>query len=353
MKRNIFLRGGLLPLILGMVWAMALTLAGTPVEGATTKEAEFYKGKVIECIVPYKTGGGYDAWVRSISPFFRKHSGATLVVKNTPGAGSLVGTNKLFKAEPNGLTIGILNGAGALQAQLTGVAGVKYDLLKYTWLGRLTSEQRVICAGAKSKFKTIEAMRQAAKPVKFGASGIGSPTFLDLSLIGQALGIPTDIITGYETMDEVDVAVLRGEIDAALGSYSSKMSVIDSGDVVAVAQYGHTKIPELKKVPDVAKLPGLTEEGKQLLRVVVTVLEAGRPIVGPPGLPSGRARFLEESLKKSLEDPGFIAIAKKQGMEILYMPPAEQRKLIAEGLSLSPALKKKVIDIMAKNQTAQ
>lgn len=349
MIKKTLLRGVCMLIIAGLACPSAVR----PVQGATAREAEFYKGKSIECMVPYKTGGGYDAWIRLLSPFFKKYSGATLVIKNTPGAGSLVGTNKLYVADPNGLTIGILNGPGAMQAQLTGVSGVKYDLLKFTWLGRLTSEQRVICAGSKSKNKTIEAMRQAKEPIKFGASGVGSPTFLDLALIGQALGIKSDIITGYETMDEVDIAVMRGELDAALGSFSSKLSVINSGDMVAVAQYGNTKMAELEKVPNVARLPGLSEEGKQLINLVVTLLELGRPLVGPPGMVPGRARFLEEALKKSLQDPQFIPVAKKMGMEIMYLAPQEERKLVEGGLAIPVSLKKKVIDIMAKYQPAK
>jgi tripartite-type tricarboxylate transporter receptor subunit TctC len=75
-----------------------------------------------------------------------------------PGAGGLVGTNRLYSADPNGLTIGILNASGLIQAVLTETSGVKFDLLKFTWLGRLTSDQKIICVSPKSKFKTIEAI---------------------------------------------------------------------------------------------------------------------------------------------------------------------------------------------------
>ena len=331
--------------LLGLILAV---FSGGHVWGEDRKAAEFYRGKAIECIVPYKTGGGYDAWVRSLAPFFKKYTGATLVIKNVPGAGSLIGTNKLYVADPNGLTIGILNGPGALQAQLTGISGVKYDLTKFTWIARLTMEQRVICVGAKSKYKTIEAMRKATRPIKFGASGIGSPTFLDLALLGEALGIKAEIITGYETMNEVDVAVLRGEIDAALGSYSSKFPLLQSGDMIAVAQYGGVKMVELKNVPDVTTLPGLTDEGRQLISLVVTLLKIGRPLAAPPNMSPARAKFLEEAVKKSLEDPGFVAMAQKQGMEIFFLPGSEEKKLIEAGLTISPSLKRRVIEIMAK-----
>jgi tripartite-type tricarboxylate transporter receptor subunit TctC len=243
------------------VFAIALTMLFVLSAGIRTAQAagaaDFYKGKVVGCIVPYKTGGGYDAWIRTISPFFKKYAGATLVVNNIPGAGSLVGMNKLYAADPNGLTIGIMNGVGALLAQLTDVRGVKYDLAKYTWLCRLTAEERVIVAGKKSKFQSIEAMQKAtaAAPVKVGAPGMGSSNFYEGGLITEALGIPIDMVTGYETANEVNMAIIRGEIDIATGSYSSVMNEVKNGDMVAVTHYGAMDMPDLAKVPKVTSLP--------------------------------------------------------------------------------------------------
>lgn len=322
-------------------------------EAAGSKETEFYKGKVIEFIVPYKTGGGYDAWARLIAPYLEKYTGATVVVKNIPGAGSLTGTNQLYAAEPNGLTIGILNGPGTMQAQLTNAEGVKFDLLKFTWLGRVTAEPRVIVVGPKAKYKTIEAMREAKEPVKFGAPGLGSSMFMDAALLGEALGIKMDIITGYETSEEVDLAVIRGELDAAAGSYPSKAAMVKTGDLIPVLQYGKEKIADLPNVPLLAELGGISDEGKKLIDIVVALGEIGRPIAAPPGVPPERAKFLEEALKKSLEDPGLIEMAKKQEQEVAYMSAEETRQLVDKGANLSPELKQKLQEILGRYQPAK
>jgi len=327
-----------------------LILAGGLKTAQAAGVADFYKGKVVECIVPYKTGGGYDAWVRAISPFFKKYSGATMVISNVPGAGSLVGTNKIFFADPNGLTIGIVNGVGAMLAQLTDVRGVKYDLPKYTWLARLTAEERVIVAGMKSKFKSIDAMEKATTPVKIGAPGLGSSNFYEAALIMEALGVPIDLITGYETANEVSIAILRGEIDAATGSYSSVMDTVKSGDMVAVAHYGELKMPDLAKVPNVASLPIKTKDGKELLKIVFALNNVGRAMVAPPGLAADKQKFLEDVLKKCLDDPGFRTIAKKQDMEVVYLPGSKARELAQQGLGISPVMKAKLKEVMAKYQ---
>jgi tripartite-type tricarboxylate transporter receptor subunit TctC len=337
-------------IVLVLVVTLLFVTFGGKAIAASSKEAEFFKGKVIDCIVPLKAGGGYDAWIRALSPSLAKNTGATVVIKNVPGAGSLIGTNRMYTSDPNGLTIGILNGPGVMQAQITGIEGVKFDLQKFTWLGRLTAEQRVFAVGRKSKYKTIEAMRQTKERVKYGSMGPGSSGFLEAAILGEALGINIDLISGYEASEEADLALIRGEVDMTAGSFSSKIDMVKNGDLSFIAQFGNAIIPELANVPNLARLSGVSDEGKQLLELVIALGELGRPIVAPPGLSPERSKFLEDALKRSLEDPDFVQLAKKQGMEILYLPPGELKKLVDRGINLPPAIKKKLIDTLAKYQ---
>lgn len=345
MKKKMYRNIGVLLLSMLMILTAGTNAA---VQSASQSEADFFKGKVITFIVPYKTGGGYDTWARMVTPGIQAYTGASIVVKNIPGAGTLVGTNKLYFSRPNGLTIGIINGPGAMQSTITGIKGAKFDLLKFTWLSRLTSEQRVICVGAKSKAQTIEAMRKSSETFKFGVTGIGSPSFLDVSLIGKALNIKTEIITGYGGSREVDLAIIRGELDAMAGSYSSLYPVIKNKDLIPVVQYGNSEMAGLKGIPNIFDLPDVSSEDKKLLSLVVSVLEVGRSVVAPPGLPPERTNFLAEAIQKSLEDPEFINSAQKRKMDILYLPPQKVRNLVREGLDISPELKKQVLEIMKR-----
>jgi tripartite-type tricarboxylate transporter receptor subunit TctC len=328
----------------------ALGWGGTGKVAAQSKEAEFYKGKTVDCIIPYKTGGGYDNWVRVVSLFFTKYAGATLVAKNMPGAGGLVGTNRLYTADNNGLTIGILNASGLMQAVLTDVSGVKFDMLKFTWLGRLTAEQKIICVGAKSPYKTIEAMKQSTRPVKFGAPGIGSSMFMEAALAAEAAGLKIDLVTGYDTSEEVDLGVIRGELDAATGSFSSKIDTVKNGDMALVAQFGNVKEADLAKTPNLMDLPGLTPENKQILELLVALGETGRPLAGPPGMHPERTRFLVETVKKIVQDPEFLQLTKKQQMDVIYLSPEELYKMIEKGVNLSPGIKNRFREILAKYQ---
>ncbi|MCL5952294.1 MAG: tripartite tricarboxylate transporter substrate binding protein [Chloroflexi bacterium] len=320
-----------------------------------TAEATFYKGKTVDFIVPYATGGGYDQWARVLAPTLSRLTGATFVVKNVPGAGSVVGTNQLFAADPNGLTMGILNGAGVMQAQLTDAAGVQYDLAKFTWLGRITTDPRVITVGAKGKYQSIDAMRTTTDKVKFGAPGIGSSNFVEAALIISALGIKNaDLVTGYDTSEEADLATIRGEIDATPGSYASKLPQIQSGDLKVILQYGASKNPGLpSSVPMLTELPNVNAQGQQMIKIALALGELGRPLAGPPGMSPTRAAYLEKVIKQALEDPETVALAKKQTLDVLYMSAAEMTKLVKDGMNLSPDQKKVLKDTLAKYQPSK
>ncbi len=138
------------------VGVVALILSLTTALYAASPEFDFYKGKVITYIVATKPGGGYDVYGRLIGKYMQKHiPGSTVIVKNVPGAGHIIGANETYLAKPNGLTIGTFN-TGLIFSQIVGMEGIRFDLAKYSWIGKASSEHRVLIVSIKSPFKTIK-----------------------------------------------------------------------------------------------------------------------------------------------------------------------------------------------------
>ncbi len=107
-------------------------------------------------IVATAPGGGYDLYGRFVAEYMQKYlPGSTFVVKNVPGAGHLVGTNTIYAAKPDGLTIGTFN-TGLIYNQLIGLDGVKFDLTKMSWIGKASSEPRVIVIAQQSPIKNFQ-----------------------------------------------------------------------------------------------------------------------------------------------------------------------------------------------------
>src|SRR5690242_14809133 len=75
--------------------------------GSSDGGSSFYSGKTLTVVVPYGPGGGYDQWARILSPYLKKYLGVSEVkVQNVPGGGGLIGTNQIYSAKADGLTIG-------------------------------------------------------------------------------------------------------------------------------------------------------------------------------------------------------------------------------------------------------
>ena len=117
-----------------MIITLILVLAIVTCSCAQQESAiDFYKNKIITFIVPYTPGGGFDTYVRLVAPFFQKYiPGSTVIVENKTGAGGVIGTNEIFLAKPDGLTIGIVNVPGMVFNQVGGSEGVNYDLEKFS-----------------------------------------------------------------------------------------------------------------------------------------------------------------------------------------------------------------------------
>ena len=104
--------------------------------------ADFYKGKVVNLVVGYGSGGGYDVYARLIATHLGKYipGNPTVVVQNMPGAGSLRSVNYLYNSAPkDGTTIGSFARDMPLLGIIGGNGNVRFDPRKLTWLGSSSS----------------------------------------------------------------------------------------------------------------------------------------------------------------------------------------------------------------------
>ncbi|HBW34161.1 tripartite tricarboxylate transporter substrate binding protein [Desulfosporosinus sp. BICA1-9] len=302
-------------------------------QNAQKEAANFYKDKVVNFIVPYTPGGGYDEYVRMITPAMGKYLGATVVVKNVPGAGSLVGTNQLYASKADGLTVGIINGMGMVINQQIGAEGIKYDLAKMSWLGRVAKEPRLFIAGSKSPYKNLDEVLKSDKPFKLSMTGVGSGEYITCKLITGILNFKMDMITGYETSAEADLAMLRGEVDGTLGSLSSKIKLVKQNDAFSLLQIGQDRDPSLPDIPALGELK-VPAEKEKLVKTLIAMLETGRMVAAPSDVPPERLAFLREAFVKALEDPEVVASAKKGYRPISYLDGPQTEKMVKEAVQL-------------------
>ncbi len=317
----------------------AALFALLPLPASAGDGAAFFSGKTITYVIATDPGGGYDTNGRLVAQFMQKHlPGSTVVVRNMPGAGQIIGANYIFAAEPDGLTIGTFN-TGLIYAQLAGKSGIRFDLASMSWIGKLASDPRVIVMSSQSGIRSFEELAATTEPVKFAAPGIGSASAIETEMLVNALGLPIKVITGYNG-DEDQLAMMRGEVQGTLGSRSSFRRFVEEGRGTMIAQIGgaQTDVPQLAAAID-------GDAGRKGVALVEAQGNIARVTAGPPGIPPERLEALRNAYAAATSDPDFLAKANQLGLPIDPASGETLASAIAKALDQTPEM----IDFLKRN----
>ncbi len=206
-----------------ILFMATVLLVGHPIPFSHAQDAaSFYKGKIIEFIVGFSAGGGVDISSRVMASAMGKYGNCTVVVRNVPGAGGILGLNQVYTAEPNGLTVMFAPVGLTEVAQILKSPGVKYDCRRFNWIGRLNTEPQILVTANKSPYKTMDDVRKAKTVFSTGAEPTARAS-LAILITAEALGMDNlRVIYGYPGSAEQILALIRGEADLyspSLGTY--------------------------------------------------------------------------------------------------------------------------------------
>jgi tripartite-type tricarboxylate transporter receptor subunit TctC len=322
----------------------AVTFAGA----AAQSPAEFYKGKQMSIIVSTGGGGGYDTLARALARYLPKYIAGTptFIVQNMPGGGHMLAANFMYNvALKDGTVLSALNQNVPSHQVLDG-NGVRYDAGKFIWLGRFTESNPVMAVWHTAPVNTLaEAMKTE---IIIGATGDGSSSYRYTTAMNSVLGTKFKIIKGYKTVPELLVAMERGEVQGRAGGLSayqdSNPEWITDKKIKFLIQIGTSRDADMQDVPlwtEIAKTP----EQKQILDLVASPTNLGRPVNTPPGVPADRIAVLRKALEETVKDPGFIEEGKKLAFETDFRGWEETTKIIEQTMNASP-------DVVAKAQAA-
>jgi tripartite-type tricarboxylate transporter receptor subunit TctC len=322
------MHASILVLLLALLWPVCLHA-----------QAAFYQGKTIRLVAGTPAGSVYDLYARMVAQFLPKHipGSPNIIVQNMPGVASMVAANYIYEvAKPDGLTIGSIQPALYFD-QLVGRKEVKFDWQKFTWLGNTTRSHHLLYMRGDTPYKTIEDIRKASVPPKCGAEGTASSAYYLPRLLEETIGAKFNVVTGYNSGADVDLAVERGEVQcraftiAAFFAREPFHTWRKKGFVRVIVQTGKQRdalLPEIPTLPELMEQHKTPDSGKRLAAVVLAANEIGRPIVATPGVPADRVKILRAAFMKAVSDPELLEDAKKKKLEL---DPVSGEEL--EGLS--------------------
>jgi tripartite-type tricarboxylate transporter receptor subunit TctC len=306
----------------------AAALAAPPALGQTG--ADYFKGKTITYIVATSPGGGYDTYGRLVAEYMQRHlPGSTVVVRNMPGAGHMIGTNAIYAARADGLTIGTFN-TGLIYNQLIRHKGARFDLEKMSWVGKVANDARAIAIAQQSPIRTYRDLVASKRTVNFAAAGIGSAAYVETVMLTSALKWPVKVLTGYNGNDD-QLAMRRGEIVGSISARSTWDPVVKNGYARYIAQIGgdRTDVPQLATM--------VSDAGaKALIALVQTQGDISRLTAGPPGIPADRLAALRGAFRKAMDDREFRARTAKLGLPVQPAYGDDVLRMIKDALNQKP-----------------
>jgi tripartite-type tricarboxylate transporter receptor subunit TctC len=327
----------------------AVMFLGTSVVGASTSFAQtavegFYKGKQIILQTGSSPGDGYDLYGRLVSRHISQYipGKPNIITQYVPGGGSLALANQFGNITPrDGSVFGLFN-SGMSTTPLLNPTVTQYDPRKFKYIGSPNREGHVLMTWGDAPAKTFEDLFNME--IIAGATAPGSAPYEFPKVTNALIGTKMKIVVGYKGSTETVLAMQRGEIQAYPGmAWVSAKQVygefIAQGKIKILAQYGMNKHPDLANVPLFPT--GKTEEERQIFELLYARQSFGRPFAFPADVPMDRVDAFRKALVAVMQDPEFVADAKRASADLSLVTGEELQALTDRLFGTAPDVLKR------------
>jgi tripartite-type tricarboxylate transporter receptor subunit TctC len=286
----------------------AAAFSGAACLGAGSARAQSYPQRTVRLIVPYAAGGGTDVFSRLLAQQIDKEFGQTLVIDNRAGGASVIGTQAVANAQPDGYTIGMMDSAfftnpGLLKDKLP------YDTRKdFITVSLLSRTQLVLCVHPSSPFKTAKELVAHAKAnpgkLTFASAGIGTGIHLAGEQFRQVTGTQF-VVVPYKGGAPALQDFLAGKTDFTFGAVPTIKPHIEAGKARGLG-ITRGRAPQLPGIPSMEEIGyGPIDSASEMGLIV--------PKSTPPDVVAKLQRITASAVKdsefgKRLIERGFIPI---------------------------------------------
>lgn len=290
--------------------------------------------KRISLVVPFRPGGGFDAYARMLAPVLSAHTGARVVVSNIPGANGMAGVRAVVSAAPGSLILGVFDPRYLYErrqfdpstpdpASIFVLGGL--NTVPKLWVGR----------------RGLDLAAPRERPLLAGAV---STIVANLLLPAESLGLELDVVRGYPGSADRWLALARGEIDVVDGSADSLRNLLQSSPDMAVLLAlddapveGFLGVPHLAGrggfVDRLTSVPGFDpqERARRMAwaRLAVDLSVSTRAISVAASAPPALRACLDEMIVDLLAGEAIKAAARRARLELKPASGAALREALA------------------------
>jgi tripartite-type tricarboxylate transporter receptor subunit TctC len=307
---------------------MILTIAAP--FAAVRAQADDYPSHPIKLIVPFAPGGAADAVARIIGKRVSETIGQPVVIENRTGAGAIIGTEGVRKADPDGYTL-LLGQSGPISINPGVYKELPYDPEKDFAPITMTSDYPyLLVVNAKLPAKSFEDFIATvkAKPGEFnyGTTGIGSSNQLVTELLSSRAGLKM-VHVPYRGTALAVADLLAGQLTMVFADPVSALPHLRAGTLRALAVTTKERSPVAPDVPTIAEsgYPGFQAIG-------------WHGILAPAATPQPIINKLHDQIVAALDDPPTKALIVAQAIQIVGDTPQQFAAFIKQDIALWKAV---------------
>jgi tripartite-type tricarboxylate transporter receptor subunit TctC len=209
--------------------------------------------RTIKVVVPNPPGGNNDILARLLVEEIGRAQGVAMVIENRAGAGTLIGTEAVARAAPDGATL-LINTPAFIANPLLRKAN--YDpLTSFEPICNLTREPVIIAVNAGAPYRMLADLIGAARarPAELTLASVSAGTFpIAFETLKRAAKFDMTFVP-YPGAAPVVNALLGEHVTSAITTYSGASAQLSAGTLRALANFSQARIASLPDVPTVAE----------------------------------------------------------------------------------------------------
>jgi tripartite-type tricarboxylate transporter receptor subunit TctC len=302
------------------LWCAAVIVLGF----AQAADAQTYPVRPIRLVVPYPPGGPTDFVGRTVGQKLSQYIGQQVVVDNRPGAGTIIGSELVARAAPDGYTLLFGTGGGTFLAPLM-IPKVPYDPLRdFAPITMLVQSPQVLVAHPSVPAASIPELIALAKSkpgaLNFASVGTGTSPHLGGELFQSLTG--TKIVhVPYKGTAPAMTDLISGQVQMMFTSMPTVLAHVKAGRLKLLGTGGTKRSAVIPDTPSISEfVPGFE-------------LITWYGIFAPARTPDPIIRRLNTEIVKVLNDPESRDRMAAQGLEPAPMKPEELKRYTEQDTS--------------------
>ncbi len=297
---------------------LAIALASTSSAWAQSDAVSNYPNRPIRIVVPYTPGAINDVLARRVAQKLSEALKQTVIVENKPGGGTVIGTEYVARAEPDGYTLLQTPAAHSINPNL--MAKLPYDSIKsFSFITLAATSSYVMIANPALPANNVAEFIALAKAkpgtLSYASTGNGGSAHLMGELLKDLAKIDVMHVP-YKGLAQGLNDLASGQVQVSFSTYTGAMAFLKPGRVKALAITGSKRMEALPDLPTIAEtLPGYDAAGWW-------------GYVAPAGTPQAIVDRLNKELVKIVRSPEFREQFKAEGVEMLGTTPEEFKAFV-------------------------